>query len=275
MQKKKIVLIAVILLTAVGLVQAQDQPQSQTNNGDKLGATVDLTYLTKYLWRGFNVYGHGAHGAIQPSVDLDFYNTGLGLKTLYSRANGSGYENSQEMDFTLYYKNVLPCATNYNVGWTYYYYPSEPRRGSATGQAADMQEMYATFSWPEICSAGIVPSYTIFKMWPSKSDSTVSDNGGWGHIFGLGYDLKLPQIPEQPLHLSAELVYNDGFAPGTCRTGSSVDHDWSDAVLGISTNVGLANNLTFTPGFYYQISMDDSVNENDQVWASLGMKYKF
>jgi hypothetical protein len=50
--------------------------------------------------------------------------------------------------------------------------------------------------------------------------------------------------------LCAELWYNDGLG------GADVDHDWSHAVFGVSTDFELAENLLVTPGLYYQISMD-------------------
>jgi long-subunit fatty acid transport protein len=54
-----------------------------------------------------------------------------------------------------------------------------------------------------------------------------------------------------------------------------VDHDWSHAVFGASTGFTVTDKLTFTPGIYYQISMDDSVNPEDEYWFSLSMTYTF
>jgi len=268
MKKKGILLAAVILLSAVGLVQAQE---------GELGVTLDVTYLSKYIWRGFDCYGD--RGAIQPSIDIDLYGTGFGVKVLSSRALGSGYEDKEELDITLYYYNSLfegeTYATNYRVGWVYYNFPDNPRKGSPTLMCGDMQEVFASLSWPEICPAGIVPSYTIVCMWPAVGDSEGRNNGGWAHILGLGYDWTvpglMPETPEQVLHLSLDLVYNDGVGPA----GETVDHDWSNAVFGVSTGFELADNLTLTPGLYYQASMDDSVNTEDEFWAGLSMKYKF
>lgn len=81
----------------------------------------------------------------------------------------------------------------------------------------------------------------------------------------------MPDTPEQILHLSVETAYNDGVYRG----GKGVDHDWSHAAFGISTNFDLGNDLTFTPGIYYQSSWDDSVNPSDEYWATLTLKYKF
>jgi len=264
--KKGILLAAVILLSAAGFAQAQE---------GVLSGTFDITFLSSHIWRGFDVYPNN-HGAYQGSLDLDLYGTGFGVKLLSSRAFSKGFENTEELDLTLYYGNNLfegeAYAIDYTVGWVNYNYPDQPVR------AAHMQEAFASFSFPDAGPFGVVPSYTIVCMWPAKSYSTVGPNGGWLHIMGLGYDLTvpglLPETPEQTLHLSMELVYNDGAAPGSAGA-AFVDHDWSHAVLGISTEFDLAENIALTPALYHQQSMDSSVNNEDEWWLSLGLSYKF
>jgi len=260
--KKTILLCAVILLSTAGFTQAQE---------GKLGGTLDFTWQSSYIWRGFDIYGE-KNSAIQPSLDLDLYGTGLGAKVFWSRARGSGSENLEELDLFLYYKNTIyedqPLAIDYKVGWGIYTYPDEPR------SARDMQEAFASISLPQLCPAGIVPSYTAIVMWPSEGDSALNENGGMIHVFGLGYNLTCPDTPEHVLHLSADFVYNDGVG-GAYAANGTVDHDWSHMVYGLSTDFALSGNVIFTPGFYYQLSMDDSVNPENEAWVSLSLKYKF
>jgi len=275
MKKEKIILAAVILFSTFGLVHARE---------GELSGTVDLKYLSSYIWRGFDMYP-GAHGegATQFSLDLDLFGTGFGMNVLSSRANTSGFEESEELDLTLSYSGTLgegeACATNIKVGWMYYNHPDAPRDAGVTGRnlmpGGDMQEVFASFSWPEVCSAGVVPSYTLIHMWPSesKTTTTLSDISGWAHVFGLGYDWivsgLLQEIPEQAIHLSVETIYNDGMG----RAG--VDHDWSHAVFGISTDFEIVENLNVTPGLYRQDSWEDSVNTSDETWVSLSVNYTF
>jgi len=259
--KKLILLTAVILLSATTFVQAQDE----------LTGTVDITYLSQYIWRGFEMYG--SQSAIQPSLDLDLYGTGLGLSVFWSRANSSGYELWEELDLTLYYGNSLyeyeTYATDYTVGWMYYYFPDGPDEDETVSD--DLQEFFVTLSWPEICPEGVVPSYTVIKMWASKSNSPSAVVSGWLHVLGLGYDLPveglLPDTPEQILHLSAAMVYNDEVF--------NSESDWSHAVFGVSTGFDLGNDCTLTPGVYYQSSWEDSVNTSDELWCSVGVSYAF
>jgi hypothetical protein len=73
--------------------------------------------------------------------------------------------------------------------------------------------------------------------------------------------------PEQVINLHSEVVFNDGVGPN----GANVDHDWSNAVFGISTTFDLGGNFSLTPGVYHQVTMDESVNpDNDETWASVG-----
>jgi hypothetical protein len=262
MKKKGILLIAVILLSTAGLIEAQ---------GGELHGVVDVTYLSKYIWRGVDIYGDKS--AIQPSIDLDLYQTGFGMNVMAHRANSDMYENAERWDFTSYYHNTLfedeTYATNYTVGLVYYNFPDNSK------ETRDWQEVFASLSWPKICPFGVVPSYAIVHLWPSETTSSSIHRASAGavHVVGLSYDLTAPGflegIPEQVFHLSSAMVYNDSML------GGAVDHDWSHAVFGVSTDFDLGNNLSFTPAFHYQSSWDDSVNNEDETWVTLSMKYKF
>jgi hypothetical protein len=281
--KEVVLSTAVILLAATGFAQGQE---------GELHGTIDVTFQSKYVWRGFDVYADKS--AIQPSVDLDLYGTGFGVNVMGHRANSSGYEWVERWDYTLYYQNRLfgdeSYATNYRIGWVYYNYPDLSRKN------ADLQELHTILSWPKVLPVeGLVPTYVLVKLWPSNSGSWVANSldldaslkmdmpvpsrgtaSGWAHIFMLDYALPIeglvPEIPEHVLNLHTELVYNDGVGPA----GQDVDQDWSNAVFGVSTDFDLADNLTFTPGLYYQITMDKSANDDqDETWMTFGLKYKF
>jgi len=271
--RKGILLIAAILFGTAGFVQAQE---------GELHGVIDITYQSKYIWRGFDVYDDKS--AIQPSIDLDLYGTGFGINIMAHRANSSGFENAERWDYTLYYQNSLfegeAYQTNYRLGYVYYNYPDN---SSHTTSSLDLQEIHTIFSWPNICPIGVVPSYVLVKLWPSNSGTVVGSGSptggtasGFAHIFMLDYPLAMPgltsETPEQILNLHTELIYNDGVDP----RGIGVDHDWSNIVFGISTDFDLGNNLTFVPGVYHQITMDKSVNpDKDETWATLSMKYAF
>ena len=278
MKKMGILLSAVILFGTAGLIQAQQ---------GELHGVVDVTYQSKYLWRGFDVYGDKS--AVQAAVDVDLLGTGFGINVMGHRANSSEFENSERWDYNLYYQNRLfgdeTYATNYRLGWVYYDYPDQSSKGSMMAPNASLQELHAILSWPKVCPAGFVPTYVLVKLWPSESHSFSGTRSsllpsppfggtasGWAHIFMLDYAWPLvgllPDVPEQVLN------FHEGVGP----VGQDVDHDWSNFVFGVSTDFDLGYNFTLTPAVYHQITMETSLQpdvDKDETWATLSAKYKF
>ena len=290
--KKGMLSIAVILLTMAGIVQAAGDAGSTAGPAiaaNDLHGAINLTYTSKYVWRGFTIFG--AQSAIHPSIDLDLYGSGFGLSAVGHRANSSGYEINERWDYTLYYANRLWesewYAANYRLSYVYYNYPDRSSHSTSTvGATMDLQELNGVCSFPNLLGVkGLVPSYVLVKLWPSNSDSVVGDNhpaggstaSGFAHIFMLDYGWVIPAIvpntAEQVLNLHAEAVYNDGVCPNGAR---NVDHDWSNAVFGVSTDFPICENLVFTPGVYHQVTMDKSVNDDKSItWANASLTYKF
>ena len=273
--RHKILLAVVVMLATAGFVQAQD---------GGLHGVIDMTYQSKYIWRGFDIFGDKS--GFQPSIDLDLYGSGFGVNAMGHMANSDGYEqpgpgiSGKRWDYSLYYQNRMngdgKWATNYRLGWVYYNYPERHAPNY------DLQELHAAFSFPNLLPVkGLVPTYILVKLWPSSGGSVVEGfpagtASGFAHVFMLDYGIPMPGImpsqPEQVLRLHSEVIYNDGVHPG----GGNADQDWSNAVFGIDTDFNLGNNFTFTPGLYHQITMDKSVNDDkDETWMTFSLKYKF
>ena len=283
MKKQGILLATVILLIAVGLVQAQE---------DAVGVTLDATWVSKFLWRGFDLTDD--KGAFQPSVDVDLMGSGFRVNVWASYPTSVGNSqivgsrvNTTEYDYTLAYDAVI-CEgetqeTRVTVQGIYRDFID------TYDEAADDLEVGLRVAWPNACPTGAVtPSYYVGKIWPGAGSAGTNSAGvakadlsmhydGWIHIFGLSYDLKVPGLttntPEQVFTFGAAAVYNDGFTDGVL--GGSVDHDWSHALFSVSTEVELAENVSLTPAFYYQSSWDDSVNPEDEMWLSIGASCRF
>jgi hypothetical protein len=281
--KKSFVLGTLLLLGWTGCLLAE--------SGD-LHGVVGTEYTSRYIWRGFTVYG--SHSATHPFVDLDLFGSGFGLNVTGHIPNGTGQYNGfgnqqfQRWDYRVYYRNALftdqPYMTCYMIGYVYYNFPHlSSHDTSSFPNGIDLQELHGALSFPKILGVeGLVPTYILVKLWPSNEDSFVGDKSfpggtasGFAHIFMLDYALKT-HCPitdkERVINLHSELVYNDGVAPNALN----VDHGWSDAVFGVSTDFDLGSSLIFTPGVFHQVTMDKSVNsEKSLTWASLMLKYKF
>jgi hypothetical protein len=255
MLRKNILLMTAILLSVSRGLQAQDK---------NLGVTFDLTYSSRWITKG--KAGYGQQGALFATIDLDLWGSGFGTAICHQQATASGYVDKERFNYSIYYGNNLfndsVCKTNYKIHWIYKYYPHLAR------YIKNSQEWKIDVSWPDILPGGLVPKYIAHYEYPAGSNYNNHDITGWVHRFGLGYKLRTPGLTE-PIDLSAEVAYRDGLG------GRSYDHDWSHATFGMTTKIKSNAKMSFIPGFYYQISMDDSVSKRDIPYGKLSMKYTF
>ena len=234
--------------------------------GGDLGIDVDATWVSKYIWRGMDLYGDKA--AFQPSINFDLWGSGFSFNVWASYPGASGHVNATEMDYTLTYSDSVfdgeTYKTDYAVSWVYYDYPE------TTSSAADAQEFNIALEWPDLCPAGVVPHYFYGYLWTARGGGTyaATEPEGSVHVFGLTYDFEVPSV-DLPFTFSADIVYNDGMG------GNTIEHDWSHAVWGLSTTVDCPAGGTITPAIYYQTSMEDSVNKNDEFWTGISYSYSF
>jgi len=257
MYRMKILLIMIVSLNTVCMANGQEK---------KLGVTLDLTYMSKYMSKGGEAYGQ--QGGFFKTIYFDLWDSGFGFSAKHRNATSSGYVDKQRFDYTVYYGNKFFAdniyETKYKFSWAYEHYP-----GLARNKANTTQEWNFVFSWPKILSGGLIPKYAASYEYPSGSGYDRRDVTGWVHLFGLGYDLNVSELPN-PLRLSADVSYRDGLG------GRTKDHDWSHATLGISTKFRITDNLSFVPALYHQITMDDSVCGRDDItYCHLSFNYKF
>ncbi len=295
MKTKVMVLSIVFFLSMAGICTAQE-----TQKGG-LGADLSTMPVVKYLWYGFDLLGiqrgiegkigiditttvqskhmwHGIdllddHGVVIPSVGITLGDTGFSGRVIKSYGLSSGLSQLQDHHYAAFYSGALmkdtPYATNFVANYFYYGRPELSKR------KFDSQELGTTFFWPAALKLGdgcLTPSYYLGYIWASRRNSNVSGCKGFIHVFGLGYDFEIPNLwpggEKQAFKLYGDITYNDGFA------GAAIEHDWSHAVLGISTDIKKGN-FTFTPFVNYQISMEDSVNDEDELWSGVNVTYRF
>lgn len=260
---KKLMLMLLAVFVIVPISSAMDTPVGE------VVFDLDATWNTKYLWRGFDLLDDKA--AFQPSVNMDFGN-GLSFNVWSSFAGASKHGGSvstvdaDEMDYALTYSSNVDVGTamDYAVSWIYYDFTD------TASNVADAQEFNVDFTFPEICPGGVVPHYQVIYMWASEGGGPSNDLGGFFHIFGIGYDFMVSEL-EQPLSFSADFVYNDNVG----LTTGDVDHDWSHITWGLSTSFDCPGGGAITPALYYQTSMDDSVNTQDEFYAGISYGVSF
>jgi len=282
--------LAAAAFAAVGQTPAKVKPATRaqpvaTVAENQMAFTLDATYVTKYIWRGFDKLDDKA--AFQPSANLDMGN-GLNFNVWMSYAGASKNDgaistvDATQYNYTISYENFLwedsNLKTDYNIGWRYYDYPM------IDSEKSDMQEGFIELAWPNIIGNGFVPRYALYQMWSAReSDSAARSlnggpNGGGMHDLGFDYNWTFDCAPELPMKFSWDIWYNDGTGISTDNKGVShrADHDWSHILWGLSTNFRCPmTNAKITPAIWYQTSMDDSVNKNDEFWGGLSYSLTF
>ncbi len=233
--------------------------------GETIGITADFTYGSKYMWHGYDILDD--HAAFQPSLTFDY--KGFFAGVWGSWAESSGYEDLTEVDLFAGYGRSLFADDWYALdavfSYTYFIYPN-------INNDADAQEVLLGFSMPNLLPIGesaLIPSYSIYYDWAGVQSSDKIDNG-WFQVWGLSYSLPVPALipsqEEQAIDLSWDITYNDGvFGSDSC---------WSHSTIGVSTTFEWRN-LYFTPAVNYQFSFDDSVNDEDELYALLSVGIAF
>jgi len=276
------VVFSVVLLATAAAV-AEEAPSDFPENAKEPQAMIGTTWESQYVWRGFDIFRDS--GAIHVMADLNLFDSGFGVSAVGHQSTSDAFGSLQRWDGTLYYQNVLwsgePLATNFRLGYVYYYYP-KPN----FGLTQDLMEGHVVFSWPNLLPIkGLQPSYAFAYMWPGRENhwaQTVNptfnqDSTGMFQILMLDYAFTVPALlsamDDQVVKLHSELVWNGGLSP----LGAKVNSGISDAVIGASTDFafGPARNLVLTPAVYYQFSFEDTVNPDNEIWASVSLKYAF
>ena len=269
--KKGIFAVAVVVFAIGGIGWAAE--------GD-IGITVDATWVSKYIWRGFDFLDDKA--AFQPSISLDL---GHGFSTTVfasyagsSKGGGSvSTVNATEYDYILTYNNSAFAGESYQmdyaVNWLYYDFIDMSTKD------ADFQEINVAIAFPQICPGGLVPRYMAAYVWPAKGGGQANGVTGWMHQMGVDYDIVLGEIipnnPEQVITFSWDITYNDGAGAIGRSDRLNPDHDWSHMTWGLATEIAAPFGGTFRPGIYYQTSMEDTVNPEDEFWTGLSYTLSF
>jgi hypothetical protein len=269
-----------VAVTAILLISMVTSAQAVETKWGEMDVTFDATWVSKYIWRGFDLQDDKA--AFQPSLNFDFFDSGWSFNIWWNipgsskGAANTSLVDAEEMDYTITYANSFwqeeTYQTDYAVSWVYYDYPD---KGS---EDADAQEFNFDLSWPKLMPYDIKPHYTYIYMWAAQGGGPAAANeiGGPIHVFGLAYDLSvqgfMPYNDTQVFNFTWDIVYNEGTGHET------VDHDWSHTVWGVSTDINIGKDGQyghFIPAVNYQHSMDDSVNDENEFWTGLSYNYTF
>ncbi|MEA3493484.1 MAG: TorF family putative porin [Candidatus Margulisiibacteriota bacterium] len=197
-------------------------------------ADLNATYVSKYIWRGFDL--NAAQPAIQPGLTIGLGDSGTSLGLWGSYNIGAGTRQLTELDATLDY-SLSVSGVDYSIGYTYYTFPN------LTGAAAKSGEFYAGATLGEVLFS---PGLTIYY------DHDQGD-GVYASLSG-GYDLAM---------ISSSLAVGYNAGQWGAKSGSI------DIALGLSSEISVGA-ATVTPSVNYVLVSDTSVNPNSsEFWFGI------
>jgi uncharacterized protein (TIGR02001 family) len=208
----------------------------------------NVTLVSRYIWRGFDTIPNNRPSA-QPSLTLNFGKSGLWFNVWSAIALID--TDFVELDFIVGYDKVLSKDMTLSTGvgcFTFPSYPSYPDKNSAS------PEIYlgTTFN-----SIPLSPSLTAY------------------YDFNLGDGLYATLDLQKSFPLGGK-VFCSTFLLGYTNQYKNfgVDSGLSDICLGLSTDFVLKK-LTLTPNLNYVIVPNETINQENEIWAGLSINYDF
>lgn len=223
----------------------------------------DLSFglVSQYIWQGFEL-NHG-DPAFQPSINFDLFQTGLSFNLWGSFGLKRGNQDANEVDYTLSYGRSLFSEESWQVDFglklVYFQYPHDT--------SDDTLEAGLSLSMPNLIPLGdgaLVPGWSINYDWPSRSGGP---ERGWYQNFSLTYDVEFQAGGEEiPLSLMGLVGHTDGIF--------GVESGFSHIEFRVTSGFEIGD-WAFAPFAAAQLSIEDTVNPDDEFWAGVTISYDF
>lgn len=208
----------------------------------------NVTLVSRYIWRGFDTINDDKP-AVQPSLTLNLGDSGLWFN-LWS-AIALTDTDFVELDLIVGYDRVLSKDIVLLTGIGYFTFPSYPNYPDKNSASP---EIYLGTTFSSIPLSPRLTAYYDFNL-------------------GDGFYMTLDLQKCFPL---AGRAFCSTFLLGYTTQYSSigVDSGFSDICFGLSTNFILGK-LMLTPSLNYVIVPNETINQEDEIWAGLSINYDF
>jgi hypothetical protein len=256
---------AMLLLAGLTLLSSANFARAEETDRSRLGIDLTVFWASKFIWHGVDYFDN--HSGLLNTVNFDLFDSGFNAGLVTAHTGSSGSVNKEGFAYYLKYCDSVfddsRFKTDYRLRWQYYDFYRNP------SDAADLQELRLNMSWPEVFSENLIPQYQISYLYSAKSDGLAAarEPEGFLHIFSLCYIMNPPQL-SAPLYFDWNITYRDGWG------GEQYAHNWSHITLKLSTPIDFGKG-TLRPSLNYQISMEDTVNENNELYATMTYKISF
>jgi len=248
-----------------GSGQAQDVAEREP-----WGVTADVTVASKYIVHGWNLGGDS--WSFQPALTLRTMVPGVEVQFWAALPFDRDYRAQDEIDFIVHYRRDLfpeeNWVTSFHAFADYWIYPHQTN--DETGRQFRGIKYKAGVSMPHLLplfGAYLVPEYNYY-YWQAVDTDAFEEDGA--HELFLRYGLPLgkfmPAQEGQTLSLGTSVTYHQG------AFGNESGFSHCTAHAATSMHFGP---VTFTPAVNYQWSFEDTINEDDEFWASVSLSTTF
>jgi hypothetical protein len=234
---------------------------------------VSVGVVSSYMWNGFDrvkqQFGEDNTGpSIQPKVSVGVPNTGLEVS-----AGGSFVVNDnselQETTYGVSFNRAVVPNVVVGAGYTYY----DNRVSEVAGvPVTDVNNHEGWGSLALKTNVGVSPSVVVKY---EKSSNEVVDSYAVV-VGGLKYEMPLSGVTVGGagvgVNWGADVVYNSGITVGGVE---AVKSGVSAVTFGVNSALSVGGGVVVTPSVNYQVSVEETVNPENQFWATLGVAYGF
>jgi hypothetical protein len=236
-----------------------------------VGGTVSVGVVSSYMWNGFDrvkAFGLEEGPSVQPKASVGLRNTGLAVEV-----GGSFVVNDnsdlQETTYGVTFQKSVSPVVSVGAGYTYY----DNRLNEVGGVPVVDVNNHEGWGSVELQSrVGVSPGVTV-KYEKSSSEDVDPYVVAVG---SLKYAMPLTGVnvggAGVAVNWGAGVVYNSGITVGGVET---VKSGVSAVTLGVNSALHVGGGVVVTPAVNYQVSVEDTVNPDNQFWAGLGLAYGF
>lgn len=251
------ILIATALLSQSWLTAAQADTDIDTS--------LSLTYASKYIWRGYDIWND--RPALQPDlfVDLSEFSVYGGVWGSFALDDdcvdgfGDRCSDWNELDYYLGYYTSLKqgqrLQTEVDISYTYFDFYRQSN--------SDTQEIGLVVKHPELIKSFGTPYWALYYGWP------VSGSGHSNYV-KLGLESAFTLAGEE-LTTVVETIWDDGA--GGFGDGEGISH----LKLG-AAKLWTVSGIDIEPRIYYQWAFNDKVNDEileDEYWFEISIGHSF
>ncbi len=235
------------------MLEAPGADAAPADDAPALGFEADLTWNSKYVWRGIEVT---EDPVLQPSLTLSYGGLSLNVWANLDTTDVNDFRwQANEVDYTLDYTFEVDILS-VSVGAIHYAFPE--------AHVFDTTEIYLGLG----LDVPTAPSLTVYQ--------DLDEHDGTYLLLAFGHAFEDLWQPTEGVSVSAEL--GASFAWGSRKHNQfyyGAGAGWADATLSLGMPIAIGDHLTITPAVTNSWILDDDISralgEDSVFWGGVSV----